>query len=98
MHQPVSISPHMSVLEVVDTNYIYATVLRFFGVDFYKHPTYTLGQICKEKGIDYNRLLKHFRASHAQHTLTSTCTEDYPVERLTPPVYVASTALHCRLD
>jgi len=80
MHAPVSISPNMRVLDVVDQNYIYATVLRFFGVDFYRHPENTLGQICQEKGIDYQKLLKHFRTAPFQNLLETSFVEDYPID------------------
>ncbi len=46
----------MKLLDVVNHNYIYASVLRFFGIDFYKYPSASLRQVCSEKNINFQVL------------------------------------------
>lgn len=75
------ISPSTKILDIVDQNYIYATVLRFFGIDFYRHPESTLGQLCRDKQLDYSKVMKHLNQAglHA-NPLESTCLVDYPAD------------------
>ncbi|MFT5618805.1 MAG: regulator of cell morphogenesis and NO signaling [Arenicella sp.] len=54
----------MKLLDVVNHNYIYASVLRFFGIDFYKYPSAPLCQICQEKGVNFQMLSKHLQLAH----------------------------------
>ncbi|MGB0523500.1 MAG: iron-sulfur cluster repair di-iron protein [Flammeovirgaceae bacterium] len=71
----------MKILDIVDQNYIYATVLRFFGIDFYKHPEQTLEQLCRKKSIDLNKLLKHLQLALKQPSLLqSNYLSDYSVD------------------
>ena len=81
MHASASISPNMNILDIVDQNYIYATVLRFFGIDFYRYPNDTIGQICRDKSIDFQKVLKYFQAAKRPcNLLTTKYLEDYPVD------------------
>ena len=38
--------------ELVSENYLYASILYFFGIEFYNYSENTLEQICKEKGLN----------------------------------------------
>ncbi|MEO1053025.1 MAG: hemerythrin domain-containing protein [Bacteroidota bacterium] len=38
--------------ELVDENYVYASVLYYFGIEFYDYSEHTLEQVCKEKGLN----------------------------------------------
>lgn len=54
----------MKLLDVVDQNYIYASVLRFFGIDFYKYPATPLNQICSLKGVDFKTLTRYLELAN----------------------------------
>ena len=38
--------------EIVDDNYIYASVLYYFGIEFYQYSEETLAQVCLQKGLN----------------------------------------------
>jgi regulator of cell morphogenesis and NO signaling len=37
--------------DLVEENYVYASVLFYFGIEFYDYSEQTLGQVCKSKGL-----------------------------------------------
>jgi regulator of cell morphogenesis and NO signaling len=47
------------ITELVGENYVYASVLYYFGIKFYDYSEKTLGQVCSEKGLN----LEHVVAS-----------------------------------
>ncbi|MBC8109548.1 MAG: iron-sulfur cluster repair di-iron protein [Verrucomicrobia bacterium] len=44
--------------ELVSSNFQYASVLDRFGIAFYEHPENTLQQVCNQKGLQINPILK----------------------------------------
>jgi regulator of cell morphogenesis and NO signaling len=44
--------------QIVDENFITASVLFFFGINFYNYSNKTLQQVCLEKGLDVNVVIK----------------------------------------
>lgn len=39
------------ILDLVEENYVFASVLHHFGIDFYDYPEYNLAEICQKKGL-----------------------------------------------
>lgn len=44
--------------ELIDENYVYASVLFYFGIEFYNYSEKTLEEACSEKGIKVSVLIK----------------------------------------
>lgn len=44
--------------QIVDENYVTASVLFFFGINFYNYSDKTLEQVCVDKGLDVNLVIK----------------------------------------
>ena len=45
------------ITELVAQNYVYASVLHYFGIEFYNYSEQTLAQVCKEKGLDITKVI-----------------------------------------
>ncbi|MEQ8924405.1 MAG: hemerythrin domain-containing protein [Fulvivirga sp.] len=43
--------------ELVDDNYIYASVLYYFGIEFYHYSEQTLEQVCQKKGLNIHAVV-----------------------------------------
>ena len=43
--------------ELVDNNYIYASVLYYFGIEFYQYSEETLAQVCQQKGLNVHSVV-----------------------------------------
>lgn len=39
------------ILNLVEENYVFASVLHHFGVDFYDYPEHNLAEVCAQKGL-----------------------------------------------
>jgi regulator of cell morphogenesis and NO signaling len=51
--------------ELVDENYIYASVLYYFGIKFYDYSEKTLEEVCKEKGLNIENVLSNLESVSA---------------------------------
>jgi regulator of cell morphogenesis and NO signaling len=54
-----------TILEIVDNNFVHASVLHFFGIQFYLHPSATLPEICEKKGLDVQKIVLQLNRSHS---------------------------------
>jgi regulator of cell morphogenesis and NO signaling len=45
------------ITELVGENYVYASVLYYFGIKFYDYSEKTLFQVCQEKGLDVDKVI-----------------------------------------
>jgi regulator of cell morphogenesis and NO signaling len=45
------------ITELVGENYIYASVLYYFGIKFFDYSEKTLGQVCAEKGLNLDHVV-----------------------------------------
>lgn len=45
------------ITELVGENYVYASVLYYFGIRFYDYSEKTLGQVCAEKGLKVEQVV-----------------------------------------
>lgn len=66
------------ISELIDANYIYASVLYYFGIEFYNYSEHTLEQVCLEKGLNPKTVingLESFSENDQQVAI-----EEYPIE------------------
>ncbi|UII21955.1 iron-sulfur cluster repair di-iron protein [Fulvivirga ligni] len=65
--------------ELVDTNYVYASVLYYFGIKFYDYSEKTLEQACKEKGLKVERVTRQLEAVQSEPA-EPTLLNQYPID------------------
>jgi regulator of cell morphogenesis and NO signaling len=68
--------------ELISENYLYASVLYFFGIEFYNYPENTLEQICQEKGLKVNIVVKKLEDSVKGTTEDNLPLVDIPIDLL----------------
>jgi regulator of cell morphogenesis and NO signaling len=55
------------IAELVDQNYVHAYVLFYFGIRFYEYSELTLDQVCKERGLKVDQVVKELESpTHLQ--------------------------------
>lgn len=72
-----------TISEVIDENYVYARALHYLGIDFFERPDQKLQDLCAEKGLDRNMIIKSFYQFDSCHRPSFKLLETYPVELLT---------------
>jgi regulator of cell morphogenesis and NO signaling len=68
--------------ELVSENYLYASILYFFGIEFYNYPDNTLEQICKEKGLDVVLVIDKLQDSVKNQDSSKVPLMDFPIDLL----------------
>ncbi|CAN5319997.1 iron-sulfur cluster repair di-iron protein [soil metagenome] len=71
--------PQKKIEELVGENYIYASVLYYFGIKFYDYSEKTLEEVCKEKGLNIKNVLSNLES-------VSTMVSDKKVSLIAFPV------------
>jgi regulator of cell morphogenesis and NO signaling len=71
-----------TISSIVDENYIYARALSCLGIEFYLNPNKLLGEICKEKGLNHEKVVKSFYAFDQINRVSLKALEKYPLEIL----------------
>jgi regulator of cell morphogenesis and NO signaling len=46
------------IADLVDQNYVHAYVLFYFGIRFYEYSEYTLEQVCQQRGLKVDQVVK----------------------------------------
>lgn len=69
--------------QVVDENYVYARALHYLGIDFFEAPERKLKEICEERGLDRQKVIKSFYEFDTCHRFSFSDLERYPIELLT---------------
>ncbi|WP_370090185.1 iron-sulfur cluster repair di-iron protein [Ekhidna sp.] len=69
--------------QVVNENYVYARALHYLGVDFFEAPDKKLNEVCKERGLSKQRVIKSFYLFDSCHRFSFRELEKYPIELLT---------------
>jgi regulator of cell morphogenesis and NO signaling len=55
------------ISELVDQNYVHAYVLFYFGIRFYEYSTLTLDQVCKQRGLKVEQVIREMESpTHLQ--------------------------------
>lgn len=50
------------ISELVDRNYVHAYVLFYFGIQFYEYSALTLGQVCKQRGLKIEHVIREMES------------------------------------
>lgn len=50
------------IAELVDQNYVHAYVLYYFGISFYEYSAFTLEQVCIERGLKVEEVIKEMES------------------------------------
>jgi len=50
------------ISELVDQNYVHAYVLYYFGIQFYEYSTLTLEQVCIERGLRVDQVIREMES------------------------------------
>ena len=50
------------ISELVDRNYVRAYVLFYFGIQFYDYSAMTLGQVCKQRGLKVEHVIREMES------------------------------------
>jgi regulator of cell morphogenesis and NO signaling len=66
--------------QIVDENYVHASVLFFFGISFYNYSDKTLEQACIEKGLDVNVVVKKLESISDVKPKENFTLDKYPVD------------------
>ncbi len=72
-----------TVGEVVNENYVYARALHYLGIDFFENPDKQLKEICKERGLKREQVIKTFYEFDSSNRLSFGQLKSYPIELLT---------------
>ncbi|SNS58466.1 regulator of cell morphogenesis and NO signaling [Ekhidna lutea] len=68
--------------QVVDENYVYARALHYLGIDFFEAPDKKLNEICSEKGLDRQLVIKAFYHFDSCNRFSFNELESYPIQLL----------------
>ena len=65
---------------MVDENYIYASVLYYFGIKFFDYTEETLAQVCQSKGLDLGLIVKQLDSVNEVNGATPEALMALPVD------------------
>ena len=71
---------HKKISELVGENYVYASVLHHFGIQFYDYSEQTLDQVCRSKGISMDALISGLESAVEKDISEEVTLVSYPVE------------------
>ena len=58
-----SVLTSKKITDIVDENYVHASVLYYFGIEFYQYTEDTLEQVCLEKGLNPDSVIRELEKS-----------------------------------
>ncbi len=67
-----------NIVQLVDENYIYARALNYLGIQFMEVSDKTLIQVCRERSINVNKVLKIMNSFLDQEGVDKEILKDYP--------------------
>lgn len=70
---------NQTISEIVDENYIYARALNQLGILFYECPNRLLGDICKERGLNKDQVMRSFYLFDQNQRLSLIELKKYPI-------------------
>lgn len=69
------------ITEIVSGNYIFASILHYFGISFFAYSDQTLEEVCAQKGLDATLVSKRLEnAVSSQDNQAIAQLPDYPIE------------------
>lgn len=70
------------IIELVSENYLYASVLYFFGIEFYNYSGDTLEQVCREKGLNLSSVIAKLNLAVTSTASSNVSLIDFPIDLL----------------
>lgn len=70
------------IKELISENYLYASVLYFFGIEFYNYQEDTLEQICRQKGLQVSSVIKKLEEKVNGEDKSDLSLIDFPLDLL----------------
>ncbi len=58
----MDITRQKKINELVNENYVNASVLHYFGIKFYQYSEKTLEQVCQERGLNQQQLISNLES------------------------------------
>ena len=68
-----------TVKSLLDENFIYARALHYLGVDFFHYEEATLAEVCQERRIDHQRLVRSFYHFDTKSRIPFQEIKEYPL-------------------
>lgn len=68
------------ISDLVGENYLYASVLHYFGIQFYNYSEETLQQVCRRKGISMDTLVSGLESAVSVDELDELTLVSYPID------------------
>jgi len=68
------------IADIVDNNYVNASVLYYFGISFFDYSEETLEQACIEKGLDVNVVVKKLETDPNKGQGDFLSLQEYPID------------------
>lgn len=57
------------ITELIEKNYVFASVLYYFGIEFYDYSEHTLEQVCRERGLSMQSVINSLESATRQDDL-----------------------------
>lgn len=71
-----------TLAEIVDENYVYARALHYLGISFFEDPNKALSDICREKGLNREKVIQSFYLFDSCTRLSFNELKSYPIDLL----------------
>ena len=71
-----------TIEQVVTENYVYARALHYLGIDFFEAPERKLKEICNERGLNRQKVIKTFYEFDSSNRFSFEELKSYPIELL----------------
>ena len=71
-----------TLAEIVDENFVYARALHYLGISFFEDQHKSLSQVCKERGLDQERVIKSFYDFDGCQRVSFAELSTYPIDLL----------------
>ncbi|MEP1094347.1 MAG: iron-sulfur cluster repair di-iron protein [Cyclobacteriaceae bacterium] len=71
-----------TLAEIVDENYVYARALHYLGISFFENPNIALSEICRERGLDREKVIRSFYLFDSCTRLSFQELRSYPIDLL----------------
>lgn len=72
-----------TIYDLLEENYVYARALHYLGIDFFVIPHKKLSEVCLERNLDRNTVIRTFYLFDTQSRVSYKELESYPIEILT---------------
>jgi len=68
------------IADIVDNNYVNASVLYYFGISFFDYSEETLEQACRDKGLDVKVVIEKLESKPCNGPDSIHCLKEYPID------------------